>query len=270
MNFNLDRDLVFFDIESTGLHVMYDRIIQLAMIKYKPSGETERLELLINPGKAISKEAELVHGITDEQVADKPTFKEVAVEVFDFVGDADLAGYNSNRFDIPILLEELSRCGLYLDMTTRRTVDVQQIFHKMEPRTLKAAYRFYCGQELENAHDAMSDVEATVQVLQGQLEKYQGVDAEIDGDMREEPIKNDMQALHEISTDIRVLDATQKLKKNPDGVVVFNFGRYNGAAVGETLFKDQQYYQWMLNKDFSYQVKDIIKKEYRDYAESQR
>ncbi|MBY5956652.1 3'-5' exonuclease [Membranicola marinus] len=269
MNFNLDRDLVFLDIESTGLHVIHDRIIQLALIKYqKGKEEPEEYTVLVNPGREISEESISIHGITPEMVADKPFFKEVAREVHSFIGSADLAGYNSNRFDVPMLMEELDRAGIPLDMSERRTIDVMRIFTKMEPRNLAAALKFYTGQELENAHDALEDVRATVKVLHGQLDRYADTPYD-DGDGNiSKPVQNDMQALHDFTTDLRFADVTQKLKYDLDGQVVFNFGKYNGQPVGKFLYKDRQYLGWMLNKDFSYQVKDIIQKEVKAYADN--
>ncbi|HEY5825967.1 MAG TPA: 3'-5' exonuclease, partial [Cyclobacteriaceae bacterium] len=175
MNLNLDRNLVFFDIESTGLNVIRDRIIQLAMIRYHKNGSPPvEKSYLINPGIPISAEAMAVHGITPQDVANKPIFQILAKEIFDFIGDADLAGYNSNRFDIPVLMEEFARVGLDFNLDNRRTIDVQRIFYRMEPRTLSAAYQFYCNKNIENAHDAMEDVRATIEVLDGQLKKYNG------------------------------------------------------------------------------------------------
>ncbi|MEL6925329.1 MAG: 3'-5' exonuclease [Bacteroidota bacterium] len=270
--FNLKRDLIFFDIESTGLNVIRDRIVQIAMVKYFANGnEPEELVMLINPGIPISAEAMAVHGITPKDLANKPTFQQVADRLFEFVGNADLAGYNSNRFDVPLLMEEFARVGKELDMNNRRTVDVQRIFYKMEPRTLRAALRYYRGKEIENAHDALADVKATIEVLEGQLDKYKEVDLiDEDGNVTERPVKNDVQALHEFTTDLRFIDATQRLKYDHNGKVVFAFGKYNGQPVIDTFLKDKQYYNWMLNKDFSSQVKQYIKKLMKDYEREQR
>jgi DNA polymerase-3 subunit epsilon len=261
MEFNLDRNLVFFDLEATGLNVVRDRIVQIAMVKYfKKDKAPEELSLLINPGIPISMEAMAVHGITPKDVANKPTFQQVAQQLHDFIGNADLAGYNSNRFDIPMLMEEFARVGLELDMSRRRTLDMQRIFYKMEPRTLKAAYKFYTGERMENAHDALADVKATVGVFKGQLEKYKGIDFEDDeGNIVSEPVRNDMQAIHEFFNDNRFLDATQRMKYGPEGEPVFNFGKYAGQSVVEVLKNDKNYAAWILNKEFSIQVKQIIR-----------
>ncbi|MEQ8703727.1 MAG: 3'-5' exonuclease [Phaeodactylibacter sp.] len=267
MDFNLDKDLIFFDLEATGLSVVRDRILQIAMVKYlKNGGAPEELSMLINPGIPISEEAMEVHGITPKDVANKPTFQQVAEEIHAFIGNADLAGYNSNRFDIPMLMEEFDRVGIEFNIDNRRTIDVQRIFYKMEPRNLKAAVRFYCNKEMENAHDALADVYATIDVFKGQLEKYKGVDHEDDdGNITPTPVTNDMQVVHDFTNDLRYVDATQKMKYDIDGTIVFSFGKYNGKPVGETLSKDKQYFNWILNKEFSSQVKQIVKRLVREY-----
>ncbi len=270
MNLQLDRDLVFFDIESTGLNVLRDRIIQLAMIRYhKNKSEPAEKCYLINPGIPISAEAMAVHGITPQDVANKPTFQLVAKEIFDFIGDADLAGYNSNRFDIPVLMEEFARVRMDFDIDSRRTIDVQRIFYKMEPRTLGAAYQFYCQKNIQNAHDAMEDVRATIEVLDGQLNKYMGMDfIPEDGEVLPSPIQNDVKSLDAFTNDQNILDATQRLKYDHQGTVVFNFGKYMGRPAAEILYNDQQYYHWMLNKEFSQQVKKIIQKLVTEYKKN--
>lgn len=261
MEFNLDRDLVFFDIEATGLNVVRDRIVQIALIKYfKKDKAPEELSMLINPGIPISEEAMAVHGIMPRDVANKPTFQQVAQELYNFIGNADLAGYNSNRFDIPMLMEEFARVGLELDMSRRRMLDMQRIFYKMEPRTLRAALKFYTGKRMENAHDALADVRATVDVFKGQLEKYKEIDFEDeDGNIVEKPVQNDMQAIHSFFNDDRFLDATQRIKYGPNREPVFNFGKYAGQSVVEVLKTDKNYGAWILNKEFSIQVKQIIR-----------
>ena len=267
MNLNLTKNIVFFDIESTGLNVIRDRIIQLAMIRYHKDGSppAERT-YLINPGIPISEEAMSVHGITPQDVANKPTFQQLAKEIFEFIGDADLAGYNSNRFDIPVLMEEFARAGFDFDIDNRRTVDVQRIFYKMEPRTLAAAYQYYCQKSIQNAHDAMEDVRATIEVLDGQLRKYEGMDfVPEEGEVIPSPIRNDVAALSSFTNDQNMLDATQRLKFDHTGTVIFNFGKYMGRPAAEVLYNDQQYYHWMLNKEFSHQVKKIIKRLVADY-----
>jgi len=269
IQFNLEKDIVFFDIEATGLNVVKDRIIQIALIKYtKENPEPQEICLLINPGPVlISEESYNIHGISAADVANKPTFDQVANKLWDFIGDADLAGYNSDRFDIPMLMEEFARCGKELDLDKRRTIDVQKIFYKMEPRTLKAAYKVYCDKEIENAHDALADVQATVEVLKGQLKKYENIDwVDGDGFAHPAPIKNDMTSLAAFTNDARSVDVTNRLKYNQKGEIVFNFGKYVGKNAAEVLTKDKQYYNWILEKDFSAQVKQIIKKIVKDHA----
>lgn len=271
MELNLTRDLIFFDIESTGLSVIRDRIVQIALVKYLAKGGTEELTMLINPSIPISEEAMGVHGITPKDVANKPTFQQVAAELMKFIGNSDLAGYNSNRFDVPLLMEEFARVGMELDMSKRRSIDVQRIFYKMEPRTLAAALRFYCQKEIVNAHDALADVQATIDVYKGQLKMYEGVNAiDNDGNQIESPIKNDVQAIHDFTNDLKTIDATQRLKYNSDGVVVFNFGKHQNKPVAETLVKDKPYYHWILNKEFSSQVKQIVRKLVKDYEKENK
>jgi DNA polymerase-3 subunit epsilon len=262
IEFNLDRDLIFFDIESTGLHVLKDRIIQIGLIKYKKSGDSpEEKEYLLNPGVPISAEAFAVHGISVDMIRNKPSFKDIADELFDWIDNADLAGYNSDRFDVPMLLEEFARVGKKLDLSKRRCIDVQKIFYKMEPRTLKAAYKYYCNKSLDEAHDAIADVRATAEVLKGQIMKYDGVDYEDgDGFVTKAPIRNDINALAEFTYDSRTIDVTNRLKYNGEGKVVFNFGKHIGRSVIDVFKEDRQYYRWMMEKDFSVQVKDAIKK----------
>lgn len=272
MAFNLKKDLCFFDLEATGLNVVRDRIVQIAILKFSPKKiEPDELSMLINPGIPISEEAMQVHGLTNADLANKPTFPQVADKIYSFIGDADLAGYNSNRFDIPMLIEEFGRVGINFDMNSRRTIDVQRIFYKMEPRNLKAAMRFYCDEELVDAHDALADVRATVSVLKGQLEKYAGTDLiSDDGEVIPQPVRNDIKALHEFTTDHRLVDATQRLKRDHNGEIVFNFGKYVGKPVGKTLSEDKQYLSWMLNKEFSFQVKEIIRELVSDYERNQK
>ena len=272
MNFNLTRDLCFFDLESTGLNVVRDRILQIAIIKYfADSRKPAELSMLVNPGIPISEEAMRVHGITPKDVANKPTFPQVAQKIFDFIGNADLAGYNSNRFDVPMIMEEFDRAGIDFDIESRRIIDVQRIFYKMEPRTLRAALRFYCERDMENAHDALADVKATVDVFAGQLKRYEGMDYEDDdGKVFSNPIRNDIQAIFEFTMDEKILDVTQRLRLTPDGEVVFNFGKYIGRPVAQTLVEDKQYYHWILNKEFSVQVKKLVKKLVEDYEKKQR
>ncbi|MBK8818721.1 MAG: 3'-5' exonuclease [Saprospiraceae bacterium] len=266
MEFTIDKDLVFFDVEATGLNVLKDRILQIALIKYtKKLGEPVEKMYLINPGVPISDEAIAVHGITPEMLKNKPLFSQVGKEILDFIGDADLAGYNSDRFDIPMLMEEFHRVGLHFSIEKRRLIDVQKIFYKMEPRTLKAAYKYYCKSDLMDAHDAMNDVKATIAVLKGQLSMYEDTDyTDADGNVVAKPVKNDMSALADFTNNEAILDVTQRLKYNTKGEVVFNFGRYIGQPVKEVFIIERNYYNWIMEKDFSAQVKQIVEKIYKE------
>ncbi len=262
LHFNLERDLVFFDIESTGLNILKDRILQIALIKYTKDIPTPtELSMLINPGVPISEEAYSIHGISNEMVRNKPTFAQVGPEIFAFIGDADLAGYNSDRFDVPMLLEEFHRIGLDFDLSKRKLIDMQKIFYKMEPRTLKAAYKLYCNENLDDAHDALADTRATVEVLKGQIQMYDGVDyVDGDGNVTKSPITNDISAIAHFLKDDAALDVTQRLKLNTKGEVIFNFGKYAGQSVAETFINEPSYYHWIMEKDFSAQVKQIVSK----------
>ncbi len=265
MQIKLDRNLIFFDVESTGLNVVRDRIIQIAMIKvHKNGAPEEHFSTLVNPGIPIPEESSAIHGITAKDVANKPTFRQIAQKIFDFIGDGDLAGYNSNRFDVPILLEEFARAGLRFDISKRRMIDVQRIFYIMEPRTLKAAYKFYCNRELEGAHDALNDVKATIEVFKGQLQMYEGVDLVDDNGVTKAPIKNDIGVLHTLTNDQSFVDVTQRLKYGADGRVYFNFGKYIGQEVSAVLKAERNYANWIIEKDFSVQVKEYIRKAMRE------
>ena len=263
----LDRSLCFLDIEATGLHVIRDRILQIAIVKYhkKPDRDPSEINYLINPGIPIPPESSAIHGIHPEDVRNKPTFAQIADELITFIGNSDLAGYNPNRLDIPILMEEFDRAGIHFEIANRRIIDVQKIFYRMEPRTLKAAYKFYCGETDLAAHDAMADVKATVAVLNGQLKKYKGAMLEDNGIVLEDPVRPDIKALHQFTKEPNMLDVTKKLKLDANGNIVFNFGKYNGQNVQEVIAKDRNYYNWILNKEFSVQVKRIVKELMADY-----
>ena len=266
ITFRLDRDLCFFDLEATGLNVVKDRIIQFAFIKYpKDGGEPIEYTELLDPGMPITPEATTVHGYTNADLEGKPSFQDVALRLAEFIGTADLAGYNSNRFDIPLLMEEFERADLPLNVADRRLIDCGKIFFKMEPRTLKAALRFYCGEEMVDAHDALADVRATVQVLKGQISRYQDQDyVDNDGQRTPTPVRNDMQSIHDFINDGRHVDVTQRLKRDPHGTVVFNFGKYTGQAVADVLRREPHYGDWILKKEFGIQVKNYIREAMRE------
>lgn len=256
---DLTNDLVFFDLEATGLNVTRDRIVQIALIKLFANGkEPEEREMIINPTIPISAEASAIHGLYAADVASAPTFKQVAQELYDFIGEADLGGYNSNRYDVPLLQEEFYRAGLFLDTNNRRLIDAQHIFYRMEPRTLSAALKFYAGQEMENAHDALADVRATVEVFKGQLRHYANADFTDEEGNTTKPFV-DLDSVADFCKDDRFLDATRRLKRGPDGTPLFNFGKHAGRPVAEVFTEEPSYLKWILNKDFSTEVKALVK-----------
>jgi len=269
MKLNLEKDLVALDAETTGLSVSKDRIVQLAMVKIFADGrKPEERCRLVNPGIPIPVEVTAVHSITDEMVKNEPTFSKLAKGIQAFIGDSDLLTYNGNRFDIPLLMEEFERAGLPLDMTGRKTIDAQRIFHKMEPRNLSAAVKFYTGKKMEGAHDAGNDIRATVNVLFGQIKKYDGVDfEEKDGTIIASPIKNDMKALHEFCTEPNEIDFQGKVKLDANGVAVLTFGKYQGKPVAESLYGDKNYRNWILTGDFTVDTKKVIERLVNEYAE---
>jgi DNA polymerase-3 subunit epsilon len=250
MALQLQRPLCVFDLETTGLQITKDRIVQIAVIKLKPDGQTETFNELVNPGQPIPAEISAIHGITNEMVASAPTFEELAPRLLAFIGAADLAGYNSNKFDIPVLSEELLRCGIDFDLGARHFVDVQNIFHKMEQRTLAAAYQFYCGKQIENAHNALYDTLATLEVLQAQTEKYADLSNDIAGLAKFSTVGNQQNA-----------DFAGRLSLNEQQEVCYNFGKHKGKTVAEVLKLEPGYYGWMLEADFPLYTKQVLRKE---------
>ena len=257
--FNLKRPLVFFDLETTGLNVVTDRIVQFAAVKYLPGIEApEELVYFINPQMPIDPQASAVHGISNERVEKEPTFNDLADELYDFIGDADLSGYNIKRFDVPMLMEEFDRAGIRFSVNERRLVDVQEIFFKMEPRTLAGALRFYRNEEMTNAHDALADVQATIKVLAGQVQKYNKTTfTQPDGEVVSNPIQADVDKLDAFTKQEGQLDATNRLRRDSNGEIVFNFGKHKGRMLKEVFSKERSYYHWLQDKDFSIQVKEI-------------
>ena len=245
MKLNLKNPIVFFDLETTGVNISTDRIVEISYLKVYPNGNEMSRTMRINPEMPIPEEASKVHGIYDFDVKDCPTFKQVAKEIAaDFEG-ADIAGFNSNRFDVPLLAEEFLRAGVDLDMTRRKLVDVQVIFHKMEQRTLVAAMKFYCGKELEDAHSAEADTRATYEVLKAQLDRYP-------------ELLNDIDALSEFSSHTNNVDFAGRIIYNEQGIEVFNFGKYEGMPVREVLQRDPSYYSWMMQGDFTLNTKQVL------------
>jgi len=246
MELNLIRPICFFDLETTGIDVSKDRIVEISILKVFPNGNRESKTWLVNPTIPIPAQATAVHGITNEKVAGEPTFKELAKQVHNFIKDADLAGYNSDRFDIPLLAEELLRAGVDFDLKNRVTVDVQTIFHKMEQRTLSAAYKFYCKKTLDNAHSAQADTEATYEILKAQLDCYQ------------EELPNDIKQLSEFTTRKQAADFAGFIVYNDKGEEVFTFGKHKGRKVEEILQEEPGYFGWILNADFPLYTKKVL------------
>jgi DNA polymerase III subunit epsilon len=242
---NLKRPLAFFDLETTGVNVADDRIVEISVIKLMPDGSEEVMTRLVNPLRPIPAEAAAVHGITDEKVANEPSFKEIGPEVIKFLGDSDLSGFNCLKFDVPLLMEEFLRNGLDLDMRKRRVVDVQNIFHKMEQRTLVAAYKFYCNGDLTNAHSAEADTRATKEVLLAQVQRY-------------DELENDVQFLHDFGKRGNAVDFAGHILENEQGEPVFSFGKYKGVSVVKVLRENPGYYGWMLDAQFPAYTKKVL------------
>ncbi|MDR1600819.1 MAG: ribonuclease H-like domain-containing protein [Tannerella sp.] len=246
MLLQLDKPLIFFDLETTGININKDRIVEISLLKIYPDGDEESKTRRINPEIPIPPEATKIHGITDEDVKNCPTFKMIAKSLAAHIEDCDLAGFNSNRFDIPLLAEEFLRAEVNIDLNTRRFVDVQTIFHKMEQRTLSAAYKFYCNRDLDHAHSAESDTKATYEVLKAQLERYP------------DDLHNDIKFLSEFSSFKDNVDFAGRMIYNENGEEIFNFGKYKGERVKNVLARDPGYYSWIMNGDFALNTKQRL------------
>lgn len=240
----LKRPIVFFDLETTGTDPAKDRIIELALVKLLPNGTREKYVKRVNPGIPIPKSSSDIHGIMDEDVKDAPLFKLIAHEVYDWIKGCDMGGYNSNKFDVPLLAEELLRVGIDVDFTDRNMIDVQQIFFKMEARTLSAAYSFYCNKQMENAHSAEADILATIEVLEAQLDKYPDLSKEV-------------KPLNDFTNQDQYVDYARRIIMK-DGHPVFNFGKNKGRKVEEVFTQEPQYYDWMMQADFALHTKQKI------------
>lgn len=250
MNLNLTRPLAVFDLETTGTNITTDRIVEIAIIKIHPNGTEEQFIKRVNPEMPIPEEVSKIHGIYTKDIEHEPTFKEIASEVVAFIGESDLAGYNSNKFDIPVLAEELMRAGSDFDVSSRRFVDVQNIFHKMEQRTLAAAYQFYCKKTIENAHNALYDAQATWEVLKAQIERYN-------------ELQNDISYLSEFSKagNYNLLDFAGRLAINDAGEAMYNFGKHKGKTIKQVSVIEPGYYGWMLDADFPLYTKQCLRRE---------
>ena len=245
MKLNLKNPLVFFDLETTGINVASDRIVEISYLKIFPNGDEESKTMKINPTIPIPEKSTSIHGITDEDVKDAPTFQEIAKTLAKTFEGCDFAGYNSNKFDIPLLAEEFLRAEVDFDMKKRKLVDVQIIFHKKEQRTLSAAYKFYCDKILEDAHSAEADTKATYEILKAQLDRY-------------DDLSNDIDKLSEFSSHNKNVDFVGRIVYDEDGVETFNFGKYKGRPVDDVLKKDPAYFSWMINGDFPLYTKKVL------------
>lgn len=246
MELKLTKPIAFFDLETTGINIGLDRIVEISILKIFPDGKKESKTWLVNPEIEIPAEASAIHGITNEKVVTEPTFKELANTVNEMISDADLAGFNSNRFDIPLLAEEFLRVGIDFDMNNRKAIDVQVIFHKKEQRTLSAGYKFYCGKDLEDAHSAEADTNATYEILKAQLDKY-------------EDIENNVDVLSEYSTHSKRADFAGFILFNDDDKEVFSFGKYKGRTVEDVLKENPGYNAWIQNADFPLYTKKVLR-----------
>ena len=245
MKLNLKRPLVFFDLETTGVDTAKDRIVEISMVKIMPDGEEIIRTRRINPQMPIPASATEIHGITDEDVKDAPTFAQIAKSLAQFIEGCDFGGFNSNRFDLPVLVEEFLRAGVDVDFKRCKFIDVQNIFHKMEQRTLVAAYKFYCEKDLTNAHSAEADTYATYEVLKAQLDRYP-------------ELQNDVAALAEFSSRGESADYAGRILYNEKGEEVFGFGKYKGRRVADVFAEEASYYSWMMNGDFPLYTKKLI------------
>ncbi len=260
MELNLQKPLAFFDIEATGLNVAKDRIIEINIHKVHPNGKEENKTWLVNPDYPISEEATRVHGFTADDLKDKPTFKQVAKEIEKFLKHCDLAGYNIIKYDVPLLVEEFLRAGVEFDVENRKIIDVQNIFMKMEQRTLSAAYKFYLDKELENAHSAEADTKATYEILKAQLDRYQDTEFKDRNGAISKPVVNDMNKLQAFSSHHRNADLMGQIIYNEKNEEIINFGKYKGQKVEDVFKKDPGYYGWIMRSDFPLYTKKLMTK----------
>ncbi len=246
MKLNLKKPIVFFDLETTGVSAIHDRIIMLGYIKVYPNGNEEAKTIYINPERHIPEETTAIHHITDDDVKDCPTFKQIAANLAATFEGCDFAGFNSNHFDVPMLVEEMLRAGVNFDISKSKLIDVQNIYHKLEPRTLSAAYKYYCHKDLDGAHSAENDTMATYEVMKAQLDKYPEI------------LKNDVDFLADFSKMNNNVDLAGRIVYNDQNVPVFNFGKHKGTPVEEVLTKDPGYYGWILQGDFPQNTKQVL------------
>lgn len=247
MKLQLNKPLIIFDLETTGINTSHDRIVELFMIRIETDGSRSDLYHRFNPGIPIPPEITAIHGISNEDIANEPSFKDKAHDINKFIGNCDFAGFNSNKFDFPMLVEEFYRAGIDFEVSKRKFIDAQKIFHLMEPRNLSAAYKFYCSKELNNAHSAKADTEATWEIIQSQLDKYTELEPNIE-------------FLHKFSGQNNLADLAGRLVFNDKQEVVFNFGKHKGKRVQDVFKTDHGYYDWMMQGDFPLQTKKILTK----------
>lgn len=266
MKLNLKRPLAFFDLEATGTNIGADRIVEISVIKLNPDGSEDVKTWRVNPEMPIPLESSLIHGIYDEDIKGEPVFKAMANDVAEFIGDSDLAGFNSNKFDIPMLMEEFLRAGVLFDLDKRHFVDVQNIFHQMEQRTLKAAYQFYCKKDIINAHSAEADTRATMEVLIAQVAKYENVEWEDKKGIKSTPVVNDIEALHKFTNLNKPVDFAGRMVYNDNGEETFNFGKHKGKKVEEVFNIEPSYYSWMMQGDFPLYTKRKLEEIYSRFS----
>jgi DNA polymerase III subunit epsilon len=247
MRLQLHKPLIIFDLETTGVIPSRDRIVELFMIKINPDGTRKELYQRFNPEMTIPAEVTAIHGITNEDVANEPVFKDKAHDIFNFIYQCDFAGFNSNKFDFPMLVEEFYRANVEFDITKCKFVDAQRIYHMMEPRTLSAAYQFYCNKPLDNAHSAKADTEATWEIIQAQIEKYQQIEPNVE-------------YIHKLTGQGNLLDLAGRFIMNDKSQAIFNFGKHKGKTVENVFKTDPGYYDWMMQGDFSLQTKKVLTK----------
>ena len=258
MQINLTKPIIFLDIEATGLTIGLDRIVEICLLKVNVDNSTEIKTMRINPEMPIPEKVSGIHGIYDKDVANAPTFKQAAPELLKFIANCDLAGYNSNKYDIPLLAEEFLRAESDFDLKGRKLVDVQNIFHYMEPRNLAAAYKFYCNESIVNAHSAEADVMATFEVFKAQLSKYENTEMEDEKGKKFRPVQNDMNRLSELSNRSKNVDLAGRIVYNEKGVEVFAFGKHKDKPVEEVFAKEPSYYSWMMQGDFPLYTKKVL------------
>lgn len=266
MKLNLKRPLAFFDLETTGTNIGVDRIVEISVIKLNPDGTEDVKTWRINPEMAISIESSLIHGIYEEHLIEAPVFKTAAKEIADFIADSDLAGYNSNRFDIPMLMEEFLRVGHPFDIDERHFIDVQNIFHQMEQRTLRAAYQFYCGKDIVNAHSAEADTRATMEVLLAQIDKYADVEFEDKKGVKSKPVVNEVEGLHKFTNLNKPVDFAGRMVYNDNNEELFNFGKHKGKRVEDVFKAEPSYYSWMMQGDFPLFTKKKLEQIYKRFV----